>query len=166
MRKIKFKLDNKQNIIDIYSNIRIKYEDLSISSINGGGNCSFVAESGIEVSFDSETKRVGALGGYIGELSRIKNIDFKLKDNYKTLILCVDDKLEYNPGVAYSFKFSNDVRYDKNRNTLLFGNYLSERELYQIFNNAFIQLNEENELTAIIITEINLNKEKDIDFNL
>ena len=65
--------------------IKVKYDDLTINSYKGGENGLLVADSGVEISFDTETKRVGAIGGYIGDISRFTNdeIDFEI---YSTLI--------------------------------------------------------------------------------
>ena len=83
MKKIKFKVDSKdKKIIDVYSQIKVKYEDLTINSFNGGGDGLLVADSGIEILFDIETKRVGAFGGYIGDISKFKNGNFDFELQY------------------------------------------------------------------------------------
>lgn len=161
MRKIKFKIDENNKIIGIYSNITIVYNDLHISSLNTGGNGALIADSGIELMFDTENKQITGLSGYIGDLSRLKssNITVNKSDGY--CVLNIDNDEEYFPSIAYTFDFDNTVKYDKNKNILLFGDYKPKLKIYKMFKNAYVQL-EGNELKSIIITDISLNITKEI----
>lgn len=164
MRNIKFYFDNNKNSTsEIYNEIEVKFdtENLSIFSVKGGGNCCLVSESGIEIFFDKDTKKISGLGGYIGEIQNFGQVSTTF--NNQEGFLCVENNEDIVPVVAYTFKFSNDVIYDKVNNILLFGNYNKNLPVLKFLKNAYAQLDESGSLSSILISNINLQlgKEKE-----
>ena len=45
------------------------------------------------------------------------------------------------------------MKYGKKQNIILFGKYNKKLPIYKFFENAYVQLNEENSLTSIVITD-------------
>lgn len=164
MRNIKFYFNNKEDkqTFDAYNNIDVKMdnESYSIFSVNGGGNCCLISDSGIEIFFDLESKRVGGLGGYLGSINNFKQTNISFFSSNQEGIVYVDNNEEFIPGVAYSFNFNDDILYDKTNKILLFGSYDEKLPIYKFLKNAYAQINNDGLLSAILVTDISVNLEK------
>ncbi len=164
MKNINFYFDNQETSIkDVYNEIEVKLdnESYSIFSVKGGGNCCLISNSGIEIFFDNETKRIGGLGGYIGKIQNFGQVlTNKPNDNG---ILCVKNEDDFVPNIAYSFNFNSDIIYDKVNHILLFGKYDDNVPVYKFLKNAYVQLGNDGALSAIFIDDIYLQSEKEIE---
>lgn len=164
MRNIKFSFNDKEDrqTYNTYNNIDVKMdnESYSIFSINGGGNCCLISDSGIEIFFDLESKRVGGLGGYLGSINNFKPSNISLSTANQEGIIYVDNNDEFIPGVAYSFSFNDDILYDKANKILLFGSYNEQLPTYKFLKNAYAQIDNGGSLSAILVTDISLDFEK------
>lgn len=152
MKEIYFKTDDNISSIKAYENIVVKYQDKSLFSINGGGNGILIADSGLELFFDLETKHIGGIGGYLGDLSSYISTNINLNENQESAVLYFDSKEEFLGAVAYSFRFNKNIQYDFINSILVFGEYVPNKKLFKIFKNAFVQLSEQQELLCVLIT--------------
>ncbi len=158
-REIKFKIENNNKISQLCTDVKVDYQDFSLFCKSDIGGCSLVSDSGLELEFDVNSKQIGGIGGYIGVLPKPQLLDIQIHPNNKSCVLVIDDNEEYWSGIGYTFKFNPAVKYDKEKSILLFGEYSQENEIYQLLENAFVQLDEKMQLKSVIITDIELKKE-------
>lgn len=141
--------------LSVYQDILVEWKDNGLYCSNGGGGYSiYLNQSYICLDADIETKRIQNFGGMC--------LNQKLKDlAIPTEFVVGILKLKKEPsnfsvGIGTRIKFDKNIFYDKDKKILQFGDLKSNIKTYKVFKNMYVQLNDINQITAIVISDIEM----------
>ena len=156
MRKMKFKVCNSDNfgLSEVYNDIEVKYSETDKCLCTPQGNCDGmlgVGGTGVILCFDIESKRVGGVTGYIGDLEKVEAVDVPEIIKYRDGLLLLDSSEVFAKGIAYEFDFHGLAKCDVKRKSMILGQFNFSQEIYRVLKNVYIQLDKNGALEAIMV---------------
>ncbi len=158
MIKVIFKSaeNEEQRVVETYHAVKVSYikEDKALISLRGGGNCFLCTGCAyINFSFDLESKRIGGIGDFLGDLDKLKKKEVIFAETIREGILYVESLEELQAGAGYDLSLNGLIYYDSKNKILQLGKYDKSMELLKILGNVYVQI-QENLIQGILITEI------------
>ncbi len=149
-----YKEDEEPRHMQVYHDLKVKYVGTCFVTKDGGGDCTLY--TGINsIDFDIESNRVGGISGDIlCDLLDIENREIQPPEDFKDVILYVDNEENFKPGICYNFDMPQKMYYDKNSHILQLGECDYTKPYLRFLNNAYAQLDESGYLKGIIVTDI------------
>ncbi len=149
-----FNQDEQLNTVNTYHNIEIISNLNEIYAKNGGGDFSlYLGNSYLSLDFDTESKRIGNLGGAIN-LSDISAEHIFFPKNIVNGILYVYDKREFMRGGSWRIEFMEKYVFDAKQSLFQIGVYSANEPCCRFLKNAYCQLDPLGNLKCLLISNV------------
>lgn len=122
---------------------------------NGGGDCTLctgIAYIGLD--FNIESRRVGGISDFLGELSGCESKRIESPHKFKDVILYVNGGKNFQHGCGYNFEMPKELYYDKESHILQFGECDGSKKYLRFLKNAYAQLDEDGHMKGFLVTDI------------
>ena len=130
----------------------VTYDGEGLFTENSNSNLSvYLGNFLFSIDFNLDDKRAYDFGGILPKIIKKKRIDDFIYVEDASLYF--ESKENFYSGCNKRIKFDNHIYLDEKNDTLIIGKYDYNKIAYRIFDNLFIQL-EDNNLIAVIIKKL------------
>lgn len=149
-----FNQDEQPNTLNVYHNIEIISNANELYAKNGEGDFSlYLGNSYLCLDFDTESKRIGNLGGIIN-LNDVNVEHIYFPKNILNGILYMRSDKEFIHYVCWRFEFTETYFYDSEQSILQIGTCNANMPCYKFLKNAYCQLDAQGNMECLLISNI------------
>lgn len=143
--------------LDVNNKIKVEYKNEEFTTKNIGDFSIYLNDSYLNFEVDIESKKIVGFSG-IYPLKKYDKVNIVLPSSFSKGILKVKENKKFMKGTGTRMNFDCNPCYDEKTQILIFGKFNNNQSYCQFLENGYIQLDEKDCLTSLIITDISIHK--------